>query len=88
MKNSNEPTDDEIIALNDSMEQASWDWAHEPEAFGLGVDDYDPFEEECDAEESYDCHDFDDDSALASAGFGMDEDYGYIGEQGFYEYED
>mgnify|MGYP003384077384 CR=1 FL=1 len=81
MKNSNEPTDDEIIALNDSMEQASWDWAHEPEAFGLGVEPY--------GEDEYFEPDFeDDDSALASAGFGMDEDYGYIGEQGFYEYED
>ena len=89
MKNSNEPTEDEIAALNDAMEQESWARLNEDQ-MGMDADSYNDAHG-CSVEfEDYDDEpDFeDDDSALASAGFGMDEDYGYIEDQGFYEYED
>ena len=72
MKNSNEPTEDEIIALNDAMEQGTWD--------RMEYDDSEDYDYEPDFE--------DDESAMTSAGMGEDESYGYIEDMGFYEYED
>lgn len=51
------------------------------EALGVSVDIVEQFRQECDESDDYDdSMDGDFDSALASAGFGTDEDYGYSGE--------
>lgn len=87
MKNSNEPTEDEIIALNDAMEQESWERLNE-DLTGLDADSYnDNMGYACD-DEYYEPDFEDDEQAMTSAGMGEDESYGYIEDMGFYEYED
>lgn len=50
------------------------------EDYHLNNDGFDPSDQ--DAEEPYSVNDYSDDSeALASAGFGTDEDYGYYGDE-------
>lgn len=90
MKNSNERTEDEIIALNDSMEQASWrveSGTLDLWDFFFGPQDRPEDDQLYDGDYEYDDSE-DDDAAFTSAGMGTDEDYGYVGDQGFYEYED
>ena len=95
-------TNEEIAAMNDALENQTWTrmdrdrFEENEDRLCMDADSYNDAQgcsvefEEPYGEDDYYEPDFDgsDEQAMASAGMGEDESYGYIEDMGFYEYED
>lgn len=75
-----------VFDIQEAIEEGTMSFPEIATKFGLTLDEVCLFAEELDAQYEYEsmmheAMDGDHDSAMASAGFGTDEDYGYYGDE-------